>query len=97
MPCSYGAGVVLLKDVRLVMLTEVDLVQPPFISKVIGRPVPINEKAYVVSQQGVELLIYRQYHRLKNTRNWVDRREIKQVIKKLKAIEKDLQKALELG
>lgn len=79
------------------MITEVELLPPPFIQRSANvKRIPIDDKSYVVSQRGVEILIYRQQRKLKRAKDLADKVLIQGTIKKLKAIEKDLQKALEL-
>lgn len=77
-------------------MSEVDLIQPHFIERVFDVvQLPIDHKAYEESQINIQRFIWRLQGRRKRVKSLDERVKMNSMISKLRAIEKDLQKALE--
>ena len=77
-------------------MSEVEILSEPLAVKVELRMIPINYLDYEKSQSGVVKEIRRLKIKLKRTSAQINKVEIQDKIKKLKFIENDLQKAMEL-
>jgi hypothetical protein len=77
-------------------MSEVEILPEALAVKVQLRMVPINYLDYEQSQSGVLREIRRLNTKLKKTEARINRVEIQAKIKKLRCIDNDLQKAMEL-
>lgn len=79
------------------VIAEDDILSNLFINRVYDiKQIPVNAKDFERSQKGIMRQVYALQRQLKKTNSLSDRSGILQKISKLKAIENDLQKALEI-
>jgi hypothetical protein len=79
------------------MITEADIQKPKFMERAVDvKPAPIDSKVYEESQKGIMRLIFRTRRKLKKANTQMLRLELTDMISRLKVIENDLQRALEI-